>query len=114
MHKAAAEQEPLLREAIDNQSLSGGRVVAMRLRPITFCGPHLLQEGETFRRRNLARSIAGVNKLKIMYPVKMRSIVHLDRRQRIIDLTFCFRERRLEAPRAATTNRSAFESYSKL
>jgi Surface antigen variable number repeat len=90
------EQEPLLREAIENR---------FTVRRVEFVGNEttrdnilrkriFLQEGELFTRRNLSRSIANVSKLRIIYPVKISDvIVRLDRPDKLIDLAFCFRER---------------------
>lgn len=91
------ERESLLREAIANQ---------YTVRRVEFTGNEstrdnvlrrriFLQEGEVFTRRNLQRSIADLNKLKIMYPLTMRDVfVRLDRSDKLIDLTLRFRERR--------------------
>ena len=101
----ANQQEPLLREAIENQ---------FWVRRVEFVGNEFtrdnilrrrifLQEGEVFTRRTLSRSIANVSKLRIIYPVKMSDvIVRLDRPTKIIDFTFCFRERRRPRSKHAT------------
>jgi len=95
--QAASEREPLLREAITNQ---------FWVRRVEFVGNEtirdnvlrrriFLQEGDVVTRRNFSRSINNVSKLKIIYPVRMRDvIVRLDRTNKLIDFTFCFRERR--------------------
>ena len=90
------QQELLLREAIKNQFWVGR---------VEFVGNETtrdnilrrriyLQEGDVFTQRNLSRSIANVNKLRIIYPVTRRDvIVRLDRTNKLIDFAFCFRER---------------------
>jgi outer membrane protein assembly factor BamA len=53
-----------------------------------------LQEGELFTRRNLMRSLNNVNRLKQIYPVKIRHVeLRLNRSDRTVDVTICFRER---------------------
>ena len=55
-----------------------------------------LQEGDVFTRQNLVRSLKNVSKLKrIIYPVKLSDVIlSLDRPEKIVDLSICFRERR--------------------
>jgi hypothetical protein len=92
------EQEPLIREAVENQ---------FWVRRVEFLGNEhtrdyvlrweiLLQEGDIFTRENLVKSLENVNRLKkIIYPVKLSDvIVRLDRPEKIIDMTICFKERR--------------------
>ena len=53
-----------------------------------------LQEGELFTRRNLMRSLNNVNRLKQIYPVKIRHVeLRLNRSNQTVDVTICFRER---------------------
>ena len=70
--QSAAEQNPLLREAIDNR---------YTLQRIEFVGNETtrdyvlrrrvyLREGDFFSRRNLTKSLVKLNRLKIIYPVK--------------------------------------------
>lgn len=104
--QSAPEQTPLIDEAIANQYLvrrvefsgnqyTGDKVLRRRI---------MLLEGDVFTRENLMKSLASVSRLKkIIYPVKLSDvIVHLNRAEKIIDLTICFRER----PRHRTKRRS--------
>jgi outer membrane protein assembly factor BamA len=56
----------------------------------------LLQEGDIFTRENLVKSLENVNQLKkIIYPVKLSDvIIRLDRSEKIVDMTICFKEKR--------------------
>src|SRR5437879_5449712 len=69
--QTAAEQNPLLREAIDNR---------YTLRRIEFIGNEtisdhvlrrrvVLREGDYFSQRNLVKTLASLNKLKQLYPL---------------------------------------------
>ena len=98
------ERESLLREAIANR---------YTVRRVEFTGNEttrdnilrrriFLQEGDVFTRHNLQRSIANLNKLKIIYPLKMSDVfVRLDRSDKLIDLTLSFRERRASSKHAS-------------
>jgi Surface antigen variable number repeat len=94
----STEQEPLIREAVKNR---------FWVRRVEFLGNEytrddvlrqriMLQEGDTFTRENLVKSLKSVNRLKgIIYPVKLSDvIIRLNRREKIIDMTICFKERR--------------------
>lgn len=60
-----------------------------------------LQEGEFFTRRNLIRGLQNLSRVKQIYPVNMRDVeVRLNRPDKTIDLTFCFRERKTRRKRA--------------
>ena len=95
--QTTAEQTPSLREAIDRR---------YTLRRVEFIGNEtirdhdlrhkvLLREGDLFSQRNLAKTLVSLNKLKTLYPVTMRNvIVRLDRAEKLVDMTFCIRERR--------------------
>jgi hypothetical protein len=95
--QSAAEQDPLIREAIANQywvrrvEFSGNQYTRDKVlrRKI------MLEEGDVFTRENLVKSLESVSMLKrIIYPVKMSDvIVRLDRPEKIIDMTICFKER---------------------
>lgn len=95
--QSAAEQDPLIREAIANQYW---------VRRVEFYGNEytrdnvlrrrvMLMEGDVFTRENLVKTLESVSKLKkIVYPVKLSDvIVRLDRPEKIIDMTICFKER---------------------
>lgn len=94
--QSAAEQDPLLREVVDKR---------YTLRRIEFAGNEtirdyvlrrrvVLREGDFFSQRNLARSLLSLNKLKKFYPLAMKDvIVQLDKADKLVDVTFCFRER---------------------
>jgi len=95
--QSEAEQDPLLREAIANQywvrrvEFSGNdytrdNVLRRRI---------MLEEGDVFTRENLVKTLESVSKIKkIIYPVKLSDvIVRLDRSEKIIDMTICFKER---------------------
>jgi len=102
--QTAAEQTPLLREAIDNR---------YTLRRIEFIGNEtirdyvlrrrvLLREGDYFSQRNLVKSLASLNKLRQLYPVTMNDvIVQLERSDKLIDVVLCFRERHSGPKRAS-------------
>lgn len=94
----APEQDPLIREAMENQYW---------VRRVEFVGNErtrdnvlrrriTLQEGDVFTRENLLRSLESVSRLKeVIYPVKLGDVIlRLDRPEKIVDLTICFRERR--------------------
>ena len=95
--QSSNERESLLREAIDNR-YTVGRVEFTdneRTRDYVLRRRIFLQEGDVFTHRNLVRSIVNVSKLKIIYPVRLNDVwVHLDRTNKLIDLTIRFRERR--------------------
>ena len=95
--QSSNERESLLREAIDNR-YTVGRVEFTdneRTRDYVLRRRIFLQEGDVFTHRNLMRSIVNVSKLKIIYPVRLNDVwVHLDRTNKLIDLTIRFRERR--------------------
>ena len=94
--QTAAEQAPLLREAVDKH---------YTLRRIEFTGNEtmrdhalrrrvFLREGDFFNQRNLARSLVSLNKLKTLFPLTMRDvIIQLDKNDKLVDVTLCFRER---------------------
>jgi len=98
------ERNPLLREAIANR---------YTVRRVEFVGNETtrdyvvrrrvaLREGDIFTRRNLNRSLVGLNRIKIMYPVTLNDvIVRLDKTYNHIDVTFCLRERHPAAKRAS-------------
>ena len=109
--QSEAEQEPLLREAIANQywvrrvEFSGNdytrdNVLRRRI---------MLEEGDVFTRENLVKSLESVSKLKkIIYPVKLRDvIVRLDRSEKIIDMTICFKERPRQRPKRGSGKRAS-------
>ena len=95
--QSAAEQDPLIDEAIAKQywvrrvEFSGNQYT----RDQTLRRRIMLEEGDVFTREKLVKSLDSVNALKkIIYPVKQHDvIVRLNRSEKIIDLTFCFRER---------------------
>jgi outer membrane protein assembly factor BamA len=94
--QTSAEQTPWLREVIDRR---------YTLRRVEFIGNEtisdndlrrsvVLREGDLFSQRNWAKTLVSLNKLKTLYPVTMRNvIVRLDRTEKLIDMTFCIRER---------------------
>ena len=94
--QTTAEQTPSLREAIDQR---------YTLRRVEFIGNEtirdhdlrrrvVLREGDLFSHRNLAKTLVSLNKLKTLYPLTMRDvIVRLDRAEKLVDMTFCIRER---------------------
>jgi outer membrane protein assembly factor BamA len=94
--QTTADQSPSLREAIDRR---------FTLRRVEFIGNEtisdqelrrrvVLREGDLFSQRNLARTLASLNRLTKLYPLTMRNvIVRLDRTEKLVDLTFCIRER---------------------
>jgi surface antigen-like variable number repeat protein len=102
--QSASVRNPLLREAIANQ---------YTVRRVEFAGNEttrdyvvrrrvVLREGDIFTRTNLTKSLVGLNKLKIMYPVRLNDvIVRLDKTYNHIDVTFCLRERHPAAKRAS-------------
>ena len=94
----ADEQEPLIREAAKNQYtiiwvvFSGNehtrdRVLRRRV---------MLQAGDVFTRENLVKSLKSLSQLKkIIYPVNLSDvIISLDRPEKIINMTICFKEKR--------------------
>jgi len=95
--QTTAEQTPWLREAIDRR---------YTLRRVEFIGNEtisddelrrrvVLREGDLFSQRNFAKTLVSINKLKILYPLTMRDvIVRLDRAEKLVDMTFCVREKR--------------------
>ena len=94
--QTTAEQTPSLREAIDQR---------YTLRRVEFIGNEtirdhdlrrrvVLREGDLFSQRNLANTLVSLNRLRKLYPFTMRDvIVRLDRTEKLIDMTFCIRER---------------------
>jgi uncharacterized protein HemY len=102
--QTAAEQNPLLREAIDNR---------YTLRRIEFTGNEtisdhvlrrrvVLREGDYFSQRNLVKTLASLNKLKQLYPLTMSDvIVQLDKPEKWVDVTVCLRERHSGLKRAS-------------
>ena len=96
--QTTTEQTPWLREAV---------VQRYTLRRVEFIGNEtisdndlrhrvVLREGDLFSQRNLAKTLVSLNKLKSLYPVTMRDvIVRLDRAEKLVDMTFCIRERHL-------------------
>jgi outer membrane protein assembly factor BamA len=94
--QTTAERTPSLHEAIERR---------YTLRRVEFIGNEtisdndlrrsvVLREGDLFSQRNLARTLVSLNKLKTLYAVTMRNvIVRLDRTEKLVDLTFCIRER---------------------
>ena len=106
--QTAAEQTPWLREAINQR---------YTLRRVEFIGnvaisDHdlrrkvVLREGDLFSQRNLAKTLVSLNKLKTLYPLTMRDvIVRLDRAERLVDMTFCIRERHSQPKERQLTNR---------
>lgn len=95
----AAEQNPLIREAVKDQYLirrveflgnvhTGDRILRQRI--------PLLLEGDVFTRENLVKSLKSVSRLKrIIYPVKLSDVtLQLDRQEKLIDMVICFREKR--------------------
>ena len=92
----AAEQNPLLREAIE-QRYTVRRVEFIgneTIRDYVLRRQVFLQEGNFFRRRDLSRSLTALNRLKLIYPLTLEDvIVQLDKQDKVIDMTFCFRER---------------------
>ena len=101
----APEQDPLLREAIENrytvrsvEFVGNEHTRDYRLRRRIF-----LQEGDVFNRENLTKSIRSVSKLKNIYPVRLSDvIVRLERPDKLIDFAFCFRERHPRRPKRAS------------
>jgi hypothetical protein len=106
--QTVAEQTPLLREAIDNRytlrriEFTGNETIrdyALRRRVV-------LREGDFFSQRNLVKSLASLNKLKQLYPLTMKDvIIQLDKPDKIVDITLCFRERHARPKRASLSNR---------
>ena len=92
----SVEQDRLLREAIDNRytlrriELIGNKTLhdsALRRRVF-------LQEGDFFNPRNLIKSLVSLNKLKTLYPLTMNDvIIRREKFEKLVDVTFCFRER---------------------
>lgn len=59
-----------------------------------------LQEGELFTRNNLLKSLLNVSKLNVIHPVSLEDVVlHINEKEKMVDLTICFRER--NRPRTA-------------
>jgi hypothetical protein len=95
--QTTAKQTPWRREVIDRR---------YTLRRVEFIGNEtisdhdlrrsvVLREGDLFNQRNFAKTLVSLNKLKTLYPVTMRNvIVRLDRTDKLVDMTFCIRERR--------------------
>jgi len=94
--QTTAEQTPSLREAVDQR---------YTLRRVEFIGNEtirdhdlrrrvVLREGDLFNQRNLAKTLVSLNRLRNLYPLTMRDvIVRLDRTEKLVDMTFCIRER---------------------
>jgi hypothetical protein len=95
--QSVAEQSALVRKAQTNK---------YTIRRLEFIGNErirdsvlrrriLLQEGESFTRGTLIKSLINVSKLKLIYPVRLRNvIVKLDSQEKTIDVVICFKERR--------------------
>jgi Surface antigen variable number repeat len=102
--QTVAEQTPLLREAIDNH---------YTLRRIEFTGNEtirdyvlrrrvVLREGDFFSQQNLVKSLSSLNKLKQLYALTMKDvIIQLDKPDKLVDVTLCFRERQAGPKRAS-------------
>jgi outer membrane protein assembly factor BamA len=106
----AAEQDALIREAVENQYW---------VRRVEFVGSEhtrdsvlrarvVLQEGDIFTRDNLLKSLVGLSQLnKIIYPVKLNDVIlRLDKPEKIVDVTICFEEK-------PKTRRAAKPGYGK-
>ena len=94
--QAAPEQNALINQAIEQQYL---------VRRVEFVGNEYtrdnvlrrkitLEECDVFTRENLIKSLESVSTLKkIIYPVKLSDVeIRLDRSEKIIDMTICFKE----------------------
>jgi hypothetical protein len=96
--QSAAEQDRLIREALENRYTI--RLVELlgneHTRDFVLRRRITLLEGEVFTRENLLKSLKNVSRLKrIIHPVKLSDvIVRLDRPEKMIDLTICFKEKR--------------------
>lgn len=54
----------------------------------------LLIEGDLFARKNLIRSIARLNTLKALKPVRLSDVeIRLDKQEKLVDIVICFTER---------------------
>src|SRR2546423_7052812 len=85
--QTTAKQTPWLREVIDRR---------YTLRRVEFIGNEtisdhdlrrsvVLREADLFSQRNLAETLASLNKLKMLYPVTMRNvIVRLNRTEKLV------------------------------
>ena len=94
----AADQDALIREAVEKKYLVG-RVEFVGneyTRDNVLRRKIMLEEGEVFTRENLVKSLESVSKLrKIIFPVKLSDVdVRLDRSAKIIDMGICFQEKR--------------------
>lgn len=95
----AAERDAIIREAEKDQYttrrvefINNRYVRDETLRSRTNIG---LQEGEFFTRQNLVRSLRNVNTVKQIYPVRMKDVeLRLNRDEKTVDMTICFRHRR--------------------
>jgi hypothetical protein len=103
----AAERDALIREAQGS---------AFMIRRVEFLGNERtrdyvlrrrlinLTEGDVFARGNLAKSLRGVSRLRVVHPVGLGDVViHLDRAEKLVDMEICFRER----PRKSGSGRRA-------
>ena len=56
----------------------------------------IVNEGDVFPREKLVRSLRRMSTLKrVIYPVRVTDVaIRLDRTERLVDMTICFRERR--------------------
>lgn len=94
--QTTAEHRPWLREVVNQR---------YTLRRVEFIGNEtisdndlrhsvVLREGDLFSQRNFAKTLVSLNKLGTLYPLTMRNvIVRLDRTEKLVDMTFCVRER---------------------
>lgn len=54
----------------------------------------LVNEGDLFSRKKLIKSLQSMSRNKAVYPVRMSDVVlYLDRTERLVDMTICFRQR---------------------
>jgi outer membrane protein assembly factor BamA len=54
-----------------------------------------LNEGDLFSRTKLLKGLQNTSKSKAIYPVRMSDVVlYLDRTEKLVDMTICFRERK--------------------
>jgi len=94
--QTTAQQTPWLHEVVDQR---------YTLRRVEFIGNEtisdndlrrrvVLREGDLFSQRNFAKTLVSLNKLKVFYPLTMRDVmVRLDRSEKLVDMTFCVREK---------------------
>jgi outer membrane protein assembly factor BamA len=92
-----SEQSALIREAeTDKYTIRRILFVGNRHTPdgVLRRGLVALQEGESFARQNLIRSLKNVSKLKTLYPARLRDVVvEVDKTEKTIDVNICFREK---------------------